>query len=221
MLSEKLGYKGITINSDQINKLHLYFGTMSSQSPIPWYDDFEGVAYRYYDLRMNVAPLITDRKQADSLWHDSIHWWVDPSIKIRFVEMENDYWFIMGSDSQKPDTNLAFFKVLPKSENYERFKAGHGGEAYLRLGVYTAISLDDAKKNAVCNCGHEAQDHDEGDDDVCLFNDCSCKKFSSYDMNFRKRKKTITDIKFLEEKDVKGDPLAWNCFTVNKYSKPE
>ena len=221
MLSEKLGYKGITINSDQINKLHLYFGTMSSQSPIPWYDDFEGVAYRYYDLRMNVAPLITDRKQADSLWHDSIHWWVDPSIKIRFVEMENDYWFIMGSDSQKPDTNLAFFKVLPKSENYERFKAGHGGEAYLRLGVYTAISLDDAKKNAVCNCGHEAQDHDEGDDDVCLFNDCSCKKFSSYDMNFRKRKKTITDIKFLEEKDVKNDPLAWNCFTVNKYSKTE
>ena len=194
---------------------------MSSNSRIPWFDDFEGVAYRYYDLRMNVAPLITDRKQADSLWHDSIHWWVDPSIKIRFVEMENDYWFIMGADSQKPDTNLAFFKVLPKSENYERFKAGHGGEAYLRLGIYTAISLDDAKKNAVCNCGHEAQDHDEGDDDVCLFNDCSCKKFSSYDMNFRKRKKTITDIKFLEEKDVKGDPLAWNCFTVNKYSKPE
>jgi hypothetical protein len=194
---------------------------MSSNSRIPWFDDFEGVAYRYYDLRMNVAPLITDRKQADSLWHDSIHWWVDPSIKIRFVEMENDYWFIMGADSQKPDTNLAFFKVLPKSENYERFKAGHGGEAYLRLGIYTAISLDDAKKNAVCNCGHEAQDHDEGDDDVCLFNSCSCKKFSSYDMNFRKRKKTITDIKFLEEKDVKGDPLAWNCFTVNKYSKPE
>ena len=194
---------------------------MSSQSPIPWYDDFEGVAYRYYDLRMNVAPLITDRKQADSLWNDSIHWWVDPSIKIRFVEMKNDYWFIMGADSQKPDTNLAFFKILPKSENYERFKAGHGGEAYLRLGVYTAISLDDAKKNAVCNCSHEAQDHDEGDDDVCLFNDCSCKKFSSYDMNFRKRKKTITDIKFLEEKDVKDDALAWNCLTVNKYSKTE
>jgi hypothetical protein len=119
---------------------------MSSQSPIPWFDDFVGVAYRYYDLRMNVVPLITDRKQSASLWHDSIHWWVDPSIKIRFVEMENDYWFIMGSDSQKPDTNLAFFKILPKSEHYERFKAGHGGEAYLRLGVYIKKSLSDAKK---------------------------------------------------------------------------
>ena len=57
----KLRYKGITINSDQINKLQLYFGTMSSQSPIPWFDDFVGVAYRYYDLRMNVIPLIVDK----------------------------------------------------------------------------------------------------------------------------------------------------------------
>ena len=196
---------------------------MSSQSPIPWFDDFVGVAYRYYDLRMNVVPLfkITERKQAGSLWHDSIHWWVDPSIKIRFVEMENDYWFIMGSDSQKPDTNLAFFKILPKSEHYERFKQGHGGEAYLRLGDYEEKSLNSAKKGALCTCTHEAQDHDEGDGDVCLFKSCKCKIFSSFQVTLLKRKKTITDIKFLEEKDVKDDPLAWNCFNVNKYSKTE
>jgi len=81
---------------------------MSSQSSIPWFDDFIGVAYRYYDLRMNVIPLLSDRKQSTSLWHDTIHWWVDPSIKIRFVETGDKYWFIMGSDSQKPDTNLSF-----------------------------------------------------------------------------------------------------------------
>ena len=194
---------------------------MTSQSSIPWFDDFEGVAYRYYDLRMNVIPLVTDRKQSASLWHDTIHWWVDPSIKIRFVETGDKYWFIMGSDSQKPDSNLSFFKVLQKSENYERFKKGHGGEAYLRLGVYAKKSLDDVKKSAKCNCGHEARDHDEGDNDVCLFNSCDCKKFSSFQINLLKRKKTITDIKFLEEKDVKDDPLTWNCLNVNKYSKSE
>ena len=59
---------------------------MPSQSSVPWYDDFVGVAYRYYDLRMNVVPLFTDRKEAASLWHDTIHPWVDPSIKIRFLE---------------------------------------------------------------------------------------------------------------------------------------
>ncbi len=194
---------------------------MSSKSSIPWFDDFVGVAYRYYDLRMNVVPLFADRKQSASLWHDTIRWWLDSSIKIRFVETGDEYWFIMGSDSQKPTTNLSFFKILQKSENYERFKKGHGGEAYIRLGVYTKKSLSDVKKNAVCNCNHEAEDHDEGDDDACLYNNCDCKKFSSFQINLLKRKKTITDIEFLEEKEVKDDPLAWNCFNANKYSKPE
>jgi len=194
---------------------------MSSHSSIPWFDDFMGVAYRYYDLRMNVVPLFTDRKQSLSLWHDTIHWWVNPSIKIRFVEMGDKYWFILGSDSQKPDTNLSFFKVLHKSENYERFKKGHGGEAYLRLGVYAKKILSDVKKSALCNCSHEARDHDEGDDDVCLYNSCDCKKFASFQVNLSKRKKTITDILYLDEKDVKDDPLAWNCLNKNKYSKSE
>lgn len=193
----------------------------ASQSSIPWFDDFVGVAYRYYDLRMNVVPLFTDRKKASYLWHDTIHPWIDPSIKIRFLEMGDKYWFIMGSESQKNDTNLSFFKELTKSENYDRFKKGHDGEAYMRLGIYTKKSLDDVKKDAICICKHEARDHDEGDDDVCLFNDCNCKKFSSFQVNLLKKKKVITDIQFLDEKDVKDDSLAWNCMNANKFSKPE
>ena len=194
---------------------------MSSSTAIQWFDDFVGVAYRYYDLRMNVVPLFTNRKQSASIWHDVIRWWLDPSIKIRFVETGDKYWFIMGSDSQKPSTDMSFFKILQKSENYERFKKGHGGEAYLRLGVYTNKLLTDVKKNALCNCGHEAQDHDEGDDDICLYNDCDCKNFTSFQINLLKRKKIITDIVFLKEEDVKNDSLAWNCFNTNKYSESE
>lgn len=180
-----------------------------------------GVAYRYYDLRMNVVPLFADRKEASTIWHDTIHWWLDPSIKIRFVEIDDKYWFIMGSDSQRPESNFSFFKILPKSENYERFKKGHGGEAYLRLGVYTKKSRKEVKKDALCDCGHEAEDHDEGDDDVCLYKECNCKKFSSFQVTLLKRKKTITDIAFLEEKNAKEDVLAWNCLSVNKYSKSD
>lgn len=180
-----------------------------------------GVAYRYYDLRMNVVPLFADRKEASTIWHDTIHWWLDSSIKIRFVEIDDEYWFIIGSDSQRPEFNFSFFKVLQKSENYERFKKGHGGEAYLRLGVYTRKSRKDVKNDALCDCGHAAEDHDEGDDDVCLYNECNCKKFSSFQVTLLKRKKTITDIAFLEEKNVKDDPLAWNCIYVNKYSKSD
>ena len=194
---------------------------LSSQHPVPWFDDFLGVAYRYYDLRMNVVPLFPDRKKATDLWHETIHWWVDPSIKIRFVEVGDQYWFIAGSESQKAFSNISFFKVLPKSDHYERFKKGHGGEAYLRLGIYSEHTLDDAKKNMLCNCGHAAEDHDEGDGDVCLYNVCKCKKFASFQVNLLKRKKTVTDIAFIDEEYVKDDPLAWNCLYANKYSKTE
>ena len=168
---------------------------------------------------MNIIPLFTDRKEPTDIWHDIIHWWVDASIKVRFVEIDDKYWFIMGSDSQRPESNMSFFKVLQKSENYQRFKKGHGGEAFLRLGVYSQQTLADAKKSALCKCEHEAQDHDEGDNDACLFVDCTCKTFSSFQINLLKRKKTTIDIKFLQEKDVKDDPLAWNCFNAHKYSK--
>ncbi len=191
---------------------------MSEEASIPWINDFLGVAYRYYDLRMNVVPLFSERKQATHFWHETIHWWNDHSIKIRFVETGDKYWFVMGGDSSKPQTNKYFFKILDQSPNYERFKKGHGGEAYLRLGTYTKKFKKDVKNDAVCNCGHIKEDHEEeGDHDDCFVGDCKCTKFESFQVNLLKKKKTITDIKFLEEKEVKDDPLTWNCLYVNKY----
>lgn len=191
---------------------------MGMPQPTPWYDGFLGVAYRYFDLRMNIVPLFSHRKQPLSLWQDTIHWWVDPAIRVRFVESGGQYWFVMGSDSQKPDTNKSFFKVLDISENYTRFKKGHGGEAYLRFGVYERKDLAGAKKRDLCGCGHEAADHDESDGDACLYKACSCAKYDSFDVNLLRRKKTITDIAFLDEEQAKDDQLAWNCLNANKYS---
>jgi len=74
---------------------------MSSEYKVNWFNDFIGVAYRYYDLRMNVVPLFSDFKDASKFWRETVHWWIDHSIKIRFVETGNDYWFIIGSDSKR------------------------------------------------------------------------------------------------------------------------
>lgn len=144
-----------------------------------WFDGFLGVGYRFYDLRMNVFPIFSDKKQAIKIWEDVIKWWVDPSIKIRFVEIGDDYWFVMGGNSPFPESNKSFFKVLKKSEHYERFKKGHDGEAYLRMGIY--------------------REKDESSP-VALF----------------KKKKLVTDIKFLQESNVKDDVLVWNCLYHNK-----
>ena len=193
---------------------------MPLDSPIPWFDDFVGIAYRYYDLRMNLIPLFHDFKKAQSFWRETIKWWNDHSIKIRFVETGDTYWFIMGAESRKTEDNRFLFKVLPKSSHYDRFKKGQEGTAYLRLGTYSKKSKKDVKDDAKCNCGHIKEDHEEGkDNDSCLFEDCDCRKFETFQINMLKKKKTVTDIKFLTEAEIKDDVLAWNCFSVNKYAE--
>lgn len=180
---------------------------------IPWHDQMLGVAYRYFDLRMNVIPLFSERKKASDLWHENVHWWPDPDIKMRFVESGDQYWFILASETKRPDHNTAFFKLLPKSENYERFKKGHGGEAYLRFASYAEKEAKDVKGGAKCNCGHTKDDHDG----QCTADGCPCAEFATFELKMLKKKKTVTDIKFLEEDDVKNDALSWNCLYVNKY----
>jgi len=189
-------------------------------SPIPWFDDFVGIAYRYYDLRMNLIPLFDDFKKAQAFWRETIKWWNDHSIKIRFVETGDTYWFIMGAESRKTEDNRFLFKVLPKSSHYDRFKKGQEGTAYLRLGTYSKKFKKDVKDDAKCNCGHIKEDHEEGKgNDSCLFEDCDCRKFETFQINMLKKKKTVTDIKFLTETEIKDDVLAWNCFSVNKYAE--
>jgi len=193
---------------------------LPSDSSYQWFDDFAGVAYRYYDLRMNLVPLFHDFKKARIFWIDTIKWWNDHSIKIRFVETGDTYWFIMGAESRMVKNNRFLFKVLPKSSHYDRFKKGQEGTAYLRLGAYSQKFKKDVKDDAKCNCGHIKEDHEEGkDDDSCLFEECDCKKFETFQINILKKKKTVTDIKFLTETEIKDDVLAWNCFSVNKYAE--
>ena len=193
---------------------------MPSDSPISWFDNFVGIAYRYYDLRMNLIPLFGDFKKAQAFWRETIKWWNDHSIKIRFVETGDTYWFIMGAESRKTEDNRFLFKVLPKSSHYDRFKKGQEGTAYLRLGTYSKKSKKDVKDDAKCNCGHIKEDHEEGkDNDSCLFEDCDCRKFETFQINMLKKKKTVTNIKFLTEAEIKDDVLAWNCFSVNKYAE--
>ena len=193
---------------------------MPSDSPISWFDNFVGIAYRYYDLRMNLIPLFGDFKKAQAFWRETIKWWNDHSIKIRFVETGDTYWFIMGAESRKTEDNRFLFKVLPKSSHYDRFKKGQEGTAYLRLGTHSKKFKKDVKDDAKCNCGHIKEDHEEGKgNDSCLFEDCDCRKFETFQINMLKKKKTVTNIKFLTEAEVKDDVLAWNCFSVNKYAE--
>ena len=193
---------------------------MSENPSISWYDDFLGVAYRYFDIRMNVVLMFNENKPTRDLWYETMHWWNDHTIKIRFIETGDDYWFVMGADSRRPDTNKYFYKILEKSANYERFKKGHQGSAYMRFGIYSRKTVDEVKNDALCDCGHRKDDHDV-DTHSCLYEVCDCTKFDTFQLNILKKKKVVTNIKFLSEDDVKDDALAWNCLNRNKYSKTD
>ena len=175
-----------------------------------------GVAYRYFDLRMNVVPLFPEREIAANIWTETVHWWVPPTIRLRFVESGSDIWFIAAAESSRPETNMAFFKVLQRSENYERFKKGHGGEAYFRMGMYKKKYRDDVKDDAICDCGHEKLDHDYGEESGCMYEDCPCEKFVSFQVTLLRKKKIVTNIRFIREDQIQQDPLAWNCLYMNR-----
>lgn len=189
-----------------------------------WSGDFLGVAYRYFDLRMNVVPLFGNRRAAQKLWQDVVHWWPDASIRIRFVEEPDSYWFVMGAESRRPDSNVSFYRRLPRSPHYERFKAGYGDAAYMRFGEYSTKTLYQVKDSDLCNCQHPAGDHADdpvdgpGENDTgCLEEGCECDRFVSTQVYLLKRKKTVADIAFLNEADVRDDPLAWNCMRANAH----
>ena len=48
-----------------------------AENAVKWRDDLLGVAYRYYDLRMNIVPLFDEMSKVTDLWNDTCHWWVD------------------------------------------------------------------------------------------------------------------------------------------------
>ena len=67
---------------------------------------------------------------------------------------------------------------------------------------------------------HWKDDHDKNTH-ACLYEICECTKFDTFQLNILKKKKVVTNIKFLSETNVKDDALAWNCLNRHKYSKTD
>lgn len=122
---------------------------MSLSKPAVWFKDFVGVGYRYHDIYMNVFPLFEDKMSAFRLWKKTIEWWPDDKIKLRFVEQDDSYWFILYGGSVYSKDNTGFVKKVQVSENYERFKVGYEKKAILRFGIYKerGKKKDDSKYN--------------------------------------------------------------------------
>lgn len=96
------------------------------------------MGYRYHDVYMNVFPLFEDKMFAFKLWKKTAEWWPDDEIRMRFIEQDDSYWFILYAASQYKGDNTGFVKKVQISENYQRFKAGYEKKVILRFGIYKA-----------------------------------------------------------------------------------
>jgi hypothetical protein len=103
---------------------------------ISWFSNIVGVGYRYHDVYMNVLPLFKDKRYAFKLWKKTIEWWPDDEIKLRFVEYNDKYWFILYGGSKYKGEKIGFVKDFLISENYKRFKCGYEKQVILRFAVY-------------------------------------------------------------------------------------
>ena len=103
---------------------------------VRWFDAFMGVGYEFYEVRTTVILIFNKRKTLFDAWNKIIKWWPDHEIKMRFVETNHSYEFILYADSVALDNRWVFLKALKVSENYKAFKNDYEGAALLRLGLY-------------------------------------------------------------------------------------
>jgi hypothetical protein len=103
---------------------------------VRWFDAFMGVGYEFYEVRTKVILIFDKRKTLFHAWKKVIKWWPDDEIKMRFVESNDSYEFILYGDSVALDSTCVFLKALKVSENYKTFKNDYEGAALLRLALY-------------------------------------------------------------------------------------
>ena len=162
---------------------------------ISWFDQFFGVGYRYYDVYMNVFLIFKDKRYAFKLWKKTMDWWRDDQIKLRFVEREDEYWFIAYDDSQYERENIGFVKNMLLSDNYQRFKVGYEKKVILRFGIY--------KENEKKGLFHSYHNDEDDDDD-------------NYSLELLKRSKLVYDIRFCQYSDLPKDSIEWQCIQNNR-----
>ena len=148
---------------------------------IHWRDDFLGIGYRYHDVYMNVFPIFENKKYASKLWDETIRWWPDDEIRLRFVEggLENNYWFILYNTAQHMDENTGYAKKLQLSDNFHRFKVGYEKQVILRFGIYNEKPKK-AKKD---------------------------KDKKSFDLELLKKHKNVYDIQFINLSSLSEDSI--------------
>ncbi len=107
-----------------------------SNTSVTWFNDFMGVGYHFYDVHTKVLLIFEEKKPLINAWNKVIKYWPDDEIRMRFVEEDDSYEFVLYGESRILTTKWVFLKALKASEHYKRFRDDYDGAAYLGLALY-------------------------------------------------------------------------------------
>ncbi|MDE1863302.1 MAG: hypothetical protein KGI33_10360 [Thaumarchaeota archaeon] len=100
-----------------------------------WFDDFLGLGYHLYDVRPVIFLLLDERRKLAGTWNKVLKYLPDDEIKMRFVETDEKYGFVLYCQSRILQSTWVFFKSLNTSVHYRQFKDDYDGAAILKLAL--------------------------------------------------------------------------------------
>ncbi len=103
---------------------------------IDWFDDFLGLGYHLYDVRPTVYLIFDGRRKIVNTWNKILKYFPDDEMKMRFIEKDSTYDFILYCQSRMLLTTWVFLKSLKISENYKKFKQDYEGVSLFKLALY-------------------------------------------------------------------------------------
>jgi hypothetical protein len=103
---------------------------------IDWFDDFIGLGYHLNDVRPTVYLILDGRRKIVNTWNRIIKYFPDDEIKMRLIEKDSTYEFILYCQSRVLSTTWVFLKSLKISENYKKFKQDYEGVSLFKLALY-------------------------------------------------------------------------------------
>lgn len=103
---------------------------------INWFDDFLGLGYHLYDVRPTIYLILEGRRKIVNTWNRIIKYFPDDEIKVRFIEKDSSYEFILYCQSRILLTTWVCLKSLKISENYRKFKQDYEGIFLFKLALY-------------------------------------------------------------------------------------
>jgi hypothetical protein len=107
-----------------------------ADTKIDWFEDFLGLGYHVFDIRPTIYLIFDSKRKLVNTWREIIKYWPDDEIKMRFFEGEENYEFVLYSQSRILLTTTVFLKSLKISDHYRQFIEEYNGSASLQLAVY-------------------------------------------------------------------------------------